>query len=79
MKKNEVLKTKKITKIDLLKKHLLKKKSITSWDAINLFRMTRLSAFIFILDKQGWRFKRPKIATEDGWYTRYILISSPND
>jgi hypothetical protein len=36
-----------ISKIKLVEKHLLKKKSITSWEAIELYGATRLSAIIF--------------------------------
>jgi hypothetical protein len=36
-----------------VKIHLMNKKSITSWDAITLYRATRLSAIIFNLRRQG--------------------------
>jgi hypothetical protein len=39
----------KITKTRLVQSHLLKKKSITSWEAIELYGATRLSAIIFSL------------------------------
>ena len=35
-------------------KHLKKKKSITSWDAIKLYGATRLSAIIFNLRERGY-------------------------
>jgi hypothetical protein len=37
----------KISKTRLIQSHLLKKKSITSWEAIELYGATRLSAIIF--------------------------------
>ena len=37
----------KISKTKLIQSHLLKKKSITSWEAIELYGATRLSAIIF--------------------------------
>lgn len=37
------------TKIALVRKHLLEKGSITSWEAIQEYGATRLSAIIFIL------------------------------
>jgi hypothetical protein len=41
-----------VTKTDLVRKHLLKKKSITSWKAIELYKATRLSAIIFNLKEE---------------------------
>lgn len=43
---------KRVTKTDLVRKHLLKKKSITSWKAIELYKATRLSAIIFNLKEE---------------------------
>lgn len=37
------------TKICLVKKHLEEGKKITSWQAIQLYQATRLSAIIFVL------------------------------
>lgn len=34
--------------------HLIKKKKITSWDAIIQYKATRLSAIIFTLKKKGF-------------------------
>lgn len=39
----------KISKTKLVQSHLIKKKSITSWEAIELYGATRLSAIIFSL------------------------------
>lgn len=38
-----------MTKTDKVKNHLLEKKTITSWEAIQLYRATRLSAIIYNL------------------------------
>ena len=69
------------TKQELLKAHLLKHKSITSWEAIEKFAATRLAAMIFLLEKNGWKFERKSIRRKEGVtqanYTRYILIASP--
>lgn len=69
------------TKQDLLKAHLLKYKSITSWEAIQKFAATRLAAMIFLLEKHGWKFERKTVRRKEGEteanYTRYTLISSP--
>jgi hypothetical protein len=67
----------KVTKSELVKKHLLKKKSITSWDAITLYKATRLSAIIFELRKRGWNITTKSIKMEnDGSYAKYLLISA---
>jgi hypothetical protein len=34
--------------------HLQTHGTITSWEAINLYRATRLSAIIFLIKEQGW-------------------------
>jgi hypothetical protein len=39
--------------------HLTENKSITSWDAIEKYRITRLSHYIYLLRREGW-----SIATE---------------
>lgn len=70
------------TKIALVKKHLLKKKSITSWDAIIQYKATRLSAIIFLLRKNGWDIATNNVTTKgaDGkttTFAKYVLISHP--
>lgn len=35
-------------------RHLITRKSITSWEAIKLYRATRLSAIIYTLRKRGY-------------------------
>ena len=42
------------TKTNQVKEHLLERGSITSWEAIQLYRATRLSAIIFNLRKAGY-------------------------
>jgi hypothetical protein len=41
------------TKIQLVLNHLQEQKSISSWEAITLYRATRLSAIIFVLKNRG--------------------------
>ena len=41
-------------KTELVIKHLKKRKSITTWDAISLYGATRLSAIIFNLRDRGY-------------------------
>lgn len=60
-----------------LLKYLKAFKSITSLEAINIFGETRLSARIYDLKKQGYKFKREpvRVHARDGWtyVTRYTL------
>lgn len=69
-----------MTKFEQVKKHLLKKKSITSWDAITLYKATRLSAIIFSLRKSGWDIATKSVSSKDVngnacTYAKYILNS----
>ena len=58
-------------------KYLKTFKSITSLEAIKFLGETRLSARIYDLKKQGYKFKREpvRVHSRDGWtyVTRYIL------
>lgn len=56
--------------------HLQNHKSITSWEAIRLYRATRLSAIIFVLRKRGYEIHSiPEYNKETGCnYARYVLI-----
>jgi hypothetical protein len=60
---------KKVTKTDLVRKHILKKKSITTWQAIELYKATRLSAIIFNLKEEfrlvGSPIMRESIKSKD--------------
>ena len=42
-----------LTQESIVKMHLAVNGSITSWEAINLYKITRLSSLIFILRKKG--------------------------
>jgi hypothetical protein len=46
-----------MTKKQMVKEHLLSGKPLTSWDAIQLYRVTRLSGVIFDLKKEGLDIK----------------------
>lgn len=58
-------------------KHLKKYHNITSFEAINSFGETRLSARIYDLKKQGYKFKTESVRVwaRDGWtyVARYTL------
>lgn len=65
-------------KTQLVLEHLLKKGSITSWDAIKKYGATRLSAIIFNLRKRGYDIVTLEIDGKDRYgqrcpYAKYIL------
>lgn len=61
--------------------HLKKYKSITSWEAIQNYKATRLSAIIFELKKRGYVFEtvREDNIETGSHYSRYYLIASPHN
>ena len=68
---------KKESRIVKILKYLKIYKNITSLEAINLFGETRLSARIYDLKKQGYKFKTEpvRVWARDGWtyVARYTL------
>ncbi len=69
----------KITKKSKVLHHLLKNKSITSIEAIKYYSATRLSAIIYNLKKDGYKFKSERIPFEDkfgnkAYFNKYHLI-----
>lgn len=67
------------TKIAMVLHHLKKHKSITSWEAIQNYKATRLSAIIFELKKRGYEFNtvREENPETGSHYARYYLVGSP--
>lgn len=53
-----------IYKTRLVLHHLLKNSGITSWEAIEKYGATRLSAIIFNLKREGWNI-------QDEWIEEY--------
>lgn len=53
--------------------HLKANGSITSWEAITLFRATRLSGIIFALRKSGYPIVSTMETNGDKHYARYTL------
>jgi len=49
------------SKNELIEKHLLVKRKITSWEAITLYQVTRLSSVIFNLRKKGWKISSNQV------------------
>ena len=66
------------TKKAKIEKYILKHKSITSMQAINLCLHTRLADVIYVLRHQGWDFHVEDIPQKTGGpFAKYHLISSP--
>jgi len=69
-----------ISKTKLVQTHLLKKKSITSWEAIELYGATRLSAIIFSLRDAKWDIVTKPTTAKDRFdneitFAKYVLNS----
>lgn len=68
-----------MTKTEKVKNHLLNNKKITSWEAIQLYRATRLSAIIYNLRDRGMNIQTimKQGTTEDGEkypFAEYVLL-----
>ena len=60
------------TKTGKVLSHLQRYSSITSWDAIRLFRATRLSAIIFNLRDEGYKIDSENRSGDGSHWTEYI-------
>lgn len=61
------------TQLENITSHLKKHKSITSWEAIQKYRITRLSHYILMLRKQGFKIESKWIFPDKGnKYVKYI-------
>lgn len=70
--RKRIANTKTVKVIEHLKTH----GQITSWEAIQMFRATRLSAIIFNLRLQGYNITSEKISSANGEnYVKYLLNS----
>lgn len=66
------------TKISNVKRHLLEGKTLTSWEAIQLYRVTRLSAVVFELKNRHGLNIGSEMIVEDGvHYSKYYLKADP--
>ena len=75
--------TEKLNQMTAVKQHLIKKKTITSMQAFELYGCTRLSAKIFDLRRQGWDIATIDCVGKTRYgdtctYAKYRLISRPN-
>lgn len=64
------------TKIEKVRQHLIKRKSITSWDAITKYHATRLADIIFCLKKKGWVITTTTERQGDMTWARYTLVKA---
>jgi len=62
------------TQFKKVRNHLHKTKSITSWEAIEKFRITRLSHYILLLRKEGYIIESKRMQGKENWYVKYKLI-----
>ncbi len=54
--------------------HLKQNKTITSWEAIQKFRCTRLADKIFVLRQDGYNIITTKIKQNDKTFAEYTLL-----
>lgn len=66
------------TQITKIENHLLTYGSINSWQAIKLYRITRLSAYIFMLKEKDWDIDPVNKKNEQTHWTEYRLLNYPN-
>ena len=74
--------TKKVTKSKLVLNHLLKHKSITSFEAIEHYSATRLSSIIFVLRRKGYGIITKDVTIKDKYgnpcvFGKYVFLHLP--
>jgi hypothetical protein len=62
-----------MNKTDAVLAHLQKKRSITSWEAITLFRATRLADIIYRLKLKGFSIITETVHNDNSTFARYRL------
>ncbi|MBQ6127117.1 DNA-binding protein [Candidatus Saccharibacteria bacterium] len=62
------------TQAGVILEHLLNHGSITSWEAVQQYRITRLSAVIYNLKKEGYPIQTDFESNEETHWARYTLI-----
>ena len=67
---------------NIILQHLIKNESITSWEAIEKYKCTRLGHYIWLLRRKGYEITGTKepfvhsITGKKSSYVRYTLISN---
>ena len=64
------------TQENIILDHLKKHKFITSWEAIQEYRITRLSARIYELREKGYQIITKNITENGKTFAEYSLIST---
>jgi hypothetical protein len=65
------------SQLQKVKSHLTQKKSITSWEAIEKYKITRLASVIHTLRKDGWIINnKPMTNSEGNNFVKYVLVKS---
>lgn len=62
-----------MSKIDAVYLHLKRQKHITAWEAITLYRATRLADIVYKLKNQGFKIETVMIQGENSRYAKYYL------
>jgi hypothetical protein len=62
-----------MTKINAVYAHLKKHKHITSWEAINLYKATRLADIVYKLKQQGMNIQTIMVEGDKCRFARYRL------
>ena len=66
------------TKLNLVANHLITKRKITSWEAIERYHATRLADIIYDLKAEGWDIVTDMVKEPSGVrYAVYRLLSVP--
>lgn len=69
-----------MTKLAKVMDHLIKHKTITSWEAITKYRVTRLADTIFKLKNRGWLITTMMMEGKDGTrFAKYVLMRMPKN
>jgi hypothetical protein len=67
-----------MNQLEEIRHHLLKTKSITSWEEIQSFRCTRLSQYILLLRQEGYEIISEWQHNENRRWVKYTLIAITN-
>ena len=69
-----------MTKSGKVAEHLRNFKHITSWEAIQKYRVTRLADVIFKLKAKGWLISTVMMESKEGSrFARYVLLKAPKN
>lgn len=66
-----------MTQKQKISNHLQVNRNITTWDAIQLYRITRLSEYIRQLREDGWIIENLHESFEGKHWDRYVVVSIP--